>query len=461
MILATPLLPIIFLVGATLMVSLKAAFSKLDPKYLTRDLQNGKLPYLPFRLLGKLFPEERLHPALDFLFLTELLNLIGFAVSCSFFVFANYVEAGKQLNLSYSSILSFPWFVLFLGIIFSIALVALSTFYLFSVKAHLAALKLFSFLGFLYLLAMFPLSLPLLWLKKSLAHDLKPTPPALPTDKLKSRLEEILQDDDFISRIDPRDKKIVKSLAQFGDLVCREIMVPRVHIECLEENASLYDALRLFTEEGYSRLPIYRESIDHMTGVLLYKDVIKYLFENLGKDQEALSAITIRDMVTPLIYAPENKKIRNLFHEMRTQRSHAAIVVNEYGCTEGLVTIEDILEEIVGSEIQDEHDSDEEMLYQQTGDQGWIVEAKMLIVDAERELGIAFPHHPEYETVGGYIFHVTGIIPVAGSVIHLDQYNIRVLSSDKRQIHKVKITQESTPTSTGEIKCQEEEPNNL
>ena len=125
---------------------------------------------------------------------------------------------------------------------------------------------------------------------------------------------------------------------------------------------------------------------------------------------------------------------------MRIRKIHAGIIVNEYGCTEGLITIEDIFEELIGSEILDEHDEEDELLYKKTHDKGWIVEANLSIIDAEREFGINLPHHPEYETIGGFISSTMGIIPKPGSIIHHEKYVIKVLSSKKRKIEKVKIT---------------------
>jgi CBS domain containing-hemolysin-like protein len=125
---------------------------------------------------------------------------------------------------------------------------------------------------------------------------------------------------------------------------------------------------------------------------------------------------------------------------MRARKIHAAIIVNEYGCTEGLVTIEDIVEELIGSEIFDEHDEEDDLIYKKTHDMGWIIEANVSIIDAEREFGIKLPHNSEYETIGGFISTKMGIVPKPGSIIHYDGYEIKVLSSNERKILKVKIT---------------------
>ena len=257
--------------------------------------------------------------------------------------------------------------------------------------------------------------------------------------KFKNELLSILSSEDH-KTLDPATKRLVYSLAHFDDKTCREVMVPRIKIECLQDTSSIFEAITLFVEEGFSRLPVYENSVDHITGVLLYKDVLEYTFKKNVLDAESLKNSPISSLITPILYAPENKKISELFQVMRIRKIHAGIIVNEYGCTEGLITIEDIFEELIGSEILDEHDEEDELLYKKTHDKGWIVEANLSIIDAEREFGINLPHHPEYETIGGFICSTMGIIPKPGSVIHHDKYEIKVLSSNKRKIEKVKIT---------------------
>jgi CBS domain containing-hemolysin-like protein len=141
-----------------------------------------------------------------------------------------------------------------------------------------------------------------------------------------------------------------------------------------------------------------------------------------------------------VLYTPETKKISQLLQEFRSKQIHLAIVVDEYGGTEGIVTIEDILEELVG-EIADEYDINEEVMYSAMPSGGWIVDAKMSILDIDEELGIKIPHSPEYDTIGGYIFHRAGSIPSKGWKIHQDEFGLEILSSNDRSIGKIKITQ--------------------
>ena len=147
----------------------------------------------------------------------------------------------------------------------------------------------------------------------------------------------------------------------------------------------------------------------------------------------------IEKIAKPILYTPETKKISSLLQEFRSKQIHLAIVVDEYGGTEGIVTIEDILEELVG-EIADEYDIAEEVLFTPLPDGGWIVDAKMSIIDIEEELGVKIPQGPEYDTIGGYIFHRAGAIPLKGWRIHHDEFDLEVLSSSERSIEKIRIT---------------------
>jgi CBS domain containing-hemolysin-like protein len=264
---------------------------------------------------------------------------------------------------------------------------------------------------------------------------------------LKKRLLDLLEEAESQNLFDPMEKKLVSSIAQFGDLVAREIMVPRPDMLCLPEKATVYESLQMFIKEGYSRIPLYGESIDDITTVLLYKDVMEFCVNALEKNcLDSIKTTVVLSLANEILFSPENKKIRDLFSEMRTKKIHSAIVVNEYGCTEGLITIEDILEELVGSEIRDEHDEGEEILYKETTDKSWIVDATMSIIDLEKELEIELPHGPEYETIAGFISLQARCIPKPGTIIHGENFHIEVLKSDERQIIEVKITPEKPET---------------
>ena len=206
----------------------------------------------------------------------------------------------------------------------------------------------------------------------------------------------------------------------------------------MQAETSIKEAANLLAAEGYSRTPIYRTTIDDITGVLMYKDILTKFreYEESGNDQKIIEA-PIETIQKNVLYTPETKNISNLLQEFRKKQVHLAIVVDEYGGTEGIVTIEDILEEIVG-EIADEYD-DEKSLFTEQPDGSWIIDARMNILDAEETLGITIPQEGEYDTVGGYVFHCAGAIPSKGFVIHQDEFELEVLYSNERVVEKVRI----------------------
>lgn len=252
---------------------------------------------------------------------------------------------------------------------------------------------------------------------------------------LKQRVKEILSDTE--KHLDPYEQKLISSFITFRERVAREIMVPRVDICALPSNISIKEATPIFIEEGYSRIPIYKDTLDHIIGVILHKDVLK-IYSETEKEKINLES-PLEKLLKPVIYAPENKKISHLLQEFKVKQTHLAIIVNEYGGTEGIVTIEDVLEELVG-EIEDESDVEEDQRYWKLPDGGYIINAKMSIVDIADELNIKIPPHPEYETIGGFVFHKAGTIPQKGWIIHLDEFQLKVLSSDERSIKKILVT---------------------
>lgn len=254
----------------------------------------------------------------------------------------------------------------------------------------------------------------------------------------KQEIIDIIEEAELGPGINKHDKKLFESVLSFRERIAREVMVPRVNVFGLPATTSIREAATLLAPEGYSRTPIYRSTIDEITGVLMYKDILTKFreYEASGNDSRILEA-PIETIQKNVLYTPETKHISNLLQEFRKKQVHFAIVVDEYGGTEGIVTIEDILEEIVG-EIADEYD-DEESLATKQSDGSWILDAHMNILDAEDILGITIPQEGEYDTLGGYVFHCAGTIPSKGFVIHQDAFDLEVLESNERVIEKVRI----------------------
>jgi CBS domain containing-hemolysin-like protein len=229
-------------------------------------------------------------------------------------------------------------------------------------------------------------------------------------------------------------------MVSFKERIAREVMVPRIDVFSLSSDTTIKEAAENFLSEGYSRIPVYKDSVDHIIGVLHYKDILRiYAGTVEGKQGVKELYVPIEAFVKPVLYTPETKKISHLLQEFRSKQIHLAIVVDEYGGTEGIVTIEDILEELVG-EIADEYDIEEEVMFSVLPTGGWVVDARMNIIDIEEDLGIKIPQGPEYDTIGGYIFHRAGSIPSKGWRLHHDDFDLEILSSNDRSIDKIRIT---------------------
>ncbi|MCC5832272.1 MAG: HlyC/CorC family transporter [Chlamydiales bacterium] len=260
-------------------------------------------------------------------------------------------------------------------------------------------------------------------------------------EEMKEAVVQILRAAGVKGRLNTSDKKLIESVIKFKDRIVREVMVPRVDLFSLTAETPIREAAKSLVEEGYSRTPVYRDTVDNIIGVLMFKDILELYMACLeGKKEASLLDAPIDSIAKSVFYTPETKRVSQLLQEFRTKQMHMAIVVDEYGGTEGVVTIEDILEEIVG-EIADEYDIDEELLYTaQPGGGSWIVDARMSILDAEETFNIHIPQEGEYDTIGGYIFHKVGSIPHKGLRIHHEDFDLEILSSSERSVDKVRIT---------------------
>ena len=292
---------------------------------------------------------------------------------------------------------------------------------------------------FLYL--SFPISFVFLKLAEMATKARKDAIWGDPVEEMKEAIVQILHDVDVKGRLNNSDKKLIESVVKFKDRIVREVMVPRVDLFILPADTKIQDAAKELTSEGYSRVPVYRDTVDNIIGVLMFKDILQLYMDCLeGKKDSALMDSPIESITKGVFYTPETKKVAQLLQEFRSKQMHMAIVVDEYGGTEGVVTMEDILEEIVG-DIADEYDIDEEQLYTtQPGGGSWIVDARMSILDAEETFGIHIPQDGEYDTIGGYIFHKVGAIPHKGLKIHHEDFDLEILSSSERSVEKVRIT---------------------
>jgi putative hemolysin len=224
------------------------------------------------------------------------------------------------------------------------------------------------------------------------------------------------------------ERQMIASIFHFGDTLCREIMVPRIDILALEANTTVPEAVQALTLSGHSRVPVYEETIDSVIGLLYAKDLLHASL----KDEEPGN---IRPFLRPAYYVPEAKKVDELLREMQIHSIHMAIVVDEYGGMAGLVTLEDIVEEIVG-EIRDEYDQGEELLYQQISEDECILSGRIGLDDLNEVLGTHLTTD-NADTLGGYIYGMIGRVPVGGEHIQLEDWDLVVEQVTGRRIRKV------------------------
>ncbi|MDP2935885.1 MAG: hemolysin family protein [Dehalococcoidia bacterium] len=209
-----------------------------------------------------------------------------------------------------------------------------------------------------------------------------------------------------------------------------EIMVPRTDMVAIEMDAPLQEALELVVRHGYSRVPLFQDSLDNVTGILYAKDLLKHLAS--GQSQPS-----IKDLAKEPVFVPESKRVDELLQELLQRRVHMAIVVDEYGGTAGLVTIEDLLEEIVG-EIQDEYDREEPQV-QHVSEGEAILDGRVSIADLNELFDIEIPSD-EFDTVGGLVIHQLGKMPSTGDSVSWDNLSLVIMATSGRRIKKVKVT---------------------
>lgn len=232
--------------------------------------------------------------------------------------------------------------------------------------------------------------------------------------------------------IEEEEKAMILSVLDFGDTVAREVMVPRIDIVAVEVTTDLNDAIDIIIASGHSRVPVFRETIDDIVGFLYVKDLLKVLHDKQVQPLDKL--------VRQAIYTPESKKVSELLEELQNRRVHVCIVVDEYGGTAGMVTIEDILEEIVG-EIQDEYDTEEPDFEALPDDEGYTLEAGMPIDDVNELMHVELPTD-QSDTLGGFIYDQLGEVPEVGAQVHYAGLVFEVLGVSDRRILKVKATHE-------------------
>jgi putative hemolysin len=231
--------------------------------------------------------------------------------------------------------------------------------------------------------------------------------------------------------LEAEEEQMINSIIELGERRLHEVMIPRIAIVSLPADTSLDDAIDKVVDEGHSRIPVYEESIDEVVGILYAKDLLPILKSGTGPRP------TLRSLLRSPVFVPESMTIDDLLHEFQRRKVHIAIVLDEYGGTAGLLTIEDLLEEIVG-EIQDEYDTEEPMVVKISDDEARVdgrADVDDLAELFDTELGLE--DEDEYDTVGGLIYHRIGGVPSPGDVIDVDGLQLTVETTDGRRVGKV------------------------
>ncbi len=229
------------------------------------------------------------------------------------------------------------------------------------------------------------------------------------------------------------ERQMIYSIFELGDTLVREIMLPRIYITALDISTPLQEAVDELIKSGHSRLPVYEESVDNVLGLLYAKDLLKIWRK--GDKIESL-----RSLLRPATFVPEAKKVDELLEEMQSGHVHMAMVVDEYGGIAGLVTLEDIFEEIVG-EIQDEYDQSEEAPYVQAGDGEYVFQGRVDLRDFNEVMGSQLPTE-ETETLGGFIYEQVGRVPTSGESLQVGDIHLTIEQVTGRRIRKVRAKKE-------------------
>ena len=245
--------------------------------------------------------------------------------------------------------------------------------------------------------------------------------------------------------LEAEEEQMISAVMSLSDSKLHEVMVPRIDIVAIDQEATFDEAVEVVLKEGHSRTPLYRESVDHIVGILYAKDLLRLIAAGGPRPR-------LRDIMRPALFVPESQSVDDLLHELQRRKVHMAVVLDEYGGTAGLVTIEDLLEEIVG-EIQDEFDEEEPMKVE-IGPGEVILDGRADIDDLTElvEPALELEDDEEYDTLGGFVYHRIGRVPVVGDAVVIEPFVITVIKVSGRRVGKVRVrwTPSSAATSSGD-----------
>ena len=284
-----------------------------------------------------------------------------------------------------------------------------------------------------------PIAVPLPWIARLVERIVPEAAIHDPSRLAELTVEHIIEQGEEEGAIAQDHAQMLRSVLEFKNTVAREIMVPRTQVVALEIETSIDDVLASIMESGHSRYPVYRGQIDHVEGVLYAKD----LFQVLRGKTDTSGVVLENVLRKPVFFAAESQKIGVLLREMQRRRSHLAVVVDEFGGAAGIVTLEDIVEEIVG-EIQDEHDEEVPLVYERAPGH-YFVDASISVYDLEEQLGEAIcDDKSDFDSLGGLLVHLAGQVPIIGETLRAGPYRVVVLDADERHVRRVEMLRVST-----------------
>lgn len=247
----------------------------------------------------------------------------------------------------------------------------------------------------------------------------------------RDQLVDVLRDAEQRELLDTEALSMIEGVLQVAEMQVRDVMIPRAQVVEVERDSPPEEFVQTIIASGHSRFPVTGESRDEIVGILLAKDVLTYFAKDDGR------AFSIRDVMRPVVFIPESKRLNVLLREFRGSRNHMAVVVDEYGGVAGLVTIEDVLEQIVG-EIDDEHDTEEERYIKRLSNGEFTVKALTPIEDFNEYFQTKFSD-AEFDTIGGLVVSGFGYLPKRGETHRLGPANFKVLRADNRRVHLLRV----------------------
>ncbi len=273
------------------------------------------------------------------------------------------------------------------------------------------------------------------WIARTVPSPRRDPAPAVPAEEAEEANEiakAYLENAEQEGIIEGEERRLLQSIVDFGDTLVREVMTPRPDIVAIREDASIGDLRTLFREQEYSRFPVYKENLDNIAGFVFIKDLVL-----LGPTDDGRP---LRGLIRPAAVVPETKRVSDLLKQFQRQQTQCAIVVDEYGGTAGLVTIEDLLEEIVG-EIRDEYDVESEPIVDE-GNGQYVFSGKVDIDEVAERLNVQIAREG-FETVGGYLMSHLGRVPGVGERFDVDGLAVEVLDAERRRVNKVRMSKQT------------------